>query len=54
MLAKVKELMTQKMTAQGISSEVQQQVLGRMDQAGPQPQPGQQDMKAQYEFVPPR
>lgn len=47
MLAKVKELMTQKMTAQGISSEVQQQVIGRMDQAGPQPQPGQQDMKAQ-------
>jgi len=38
MLNKVKELMTQKMNAQGISQDVQQQVFSGMNQKGP-PQP---------------
>jgi hypothetical protein len=41
MKAKVKELITQKMNAQGISRDIQQKVLNDMDQKGP-PQQSQQ------------
>lgn len=41
MLGKVKELMTQKMNAQGVSQDIQQKVFSGMNQAGPPQQPQQ-------------